>query len=563
MRRLSSFVAALAAVAPLAAQSPAATASAAARRDTIAVLLVTGTHPWLGADGRIADVQGLVRDALGPGDAPRAAGWVRDGVAVPAVRATLAAIVADHESDARERADARRLDSVAVASASTPLGETDAALLGLGMHVVVARQASRHAQGRIDPTRVHAEWSLAPEPIDLAAIVATLQRDGTQPAAVFAQLEPTTPHYRRLVLARDALRTLHADSVAARLPVPAKGVKVGQKTNGLAPLARVLVTLGELAPGARVDTVRYAAPLADAVLRAKRRADPKATSVLDASVAPLLVGQLAERESGLALAIERWRWLPRAYAASPLVVNIPEFRLERWGEWAGDTASGGLAMKVVVGRADSNATPVFASSMTQVVFSPQWRVPVSIMRKEIGPAAQRSAGYLRKHDYYLVSARGEPLEASAANIARIGNGVFVRQRSGGGNSLGRVKFNMFNPYDIYLHDTPSKRFFSRARRDLSHGCVRLADPTALARFVLADNPAWTDERIGEAMQGGKEKYVGLRKPVPVLLLYHTLVVEPDGAVKRFADVYGHDARTLAAVRGERTSAAPVTEDAAP
>jgi murein L,D-transpeptidase YcbB/YkuD len=562
MRRLP-FVLALAAAVPLAAQSPAGTAPGAPRRDTIAVLLVTATHPWLGGDGRIADVQALVRDAIGTGDAPRATGWVARGVAVPAVRATLAAIVESPESDDAERADARSLDSVAVASTARALDDTDAALLGLGLHVVVARHASRHAQGRIDPTRVHAEWSLAPEPIDLAALVTTLQRDGTQPAALFAQLQPTTPHYRRLLLARDALRTLRADSVPAALPVPKRAVKLGQKAPGLRALARALVALGELAPDARVDTLRYAAPLADAVLRAKRRANPKATTLLDASVAPLLVTQLAERETGLALAIERWRWLPRAFAASPLVVNIPEYRLERWGEWAGDTASGGLAMNVVVGRADSNATPVFASSMTQVVFSPQWRVPMSIMKKEIGPAAQRNAGYLRRHNYYLVTAKGDELPMTAANIARIGQGVWVRQRSGGGNSLGRVKFNMYNPYDIYLHDTPAKRFFARARRDLSHGCVRLADPTALAKFVLADNPTWTDERIGEAMGAGKEKYVGLKKSIPVLLLYHTLVVEPDGTLRRFDDIYGHDARTVAALHGERTAPAPVVEEAAP
>lgn len=544
------------AAAPLAAQAP-------APRDTVATLLVTASHPWLGGEGRIADVQGLVRATLTDGDAPRAEGWVRGGTALPAARATLAAILACPESNDAERADAHRLDSVAVASATTPLGATDAALLGVALQVVVARHASLHAQGRIDPSRVHAEWTLAPEPLDLGALVAVLQREGTQPAAVFAQLEPVTPHYRRLVLARDAVRAVRADSARLALPAPRKAVRPGQKATGLRDLARVLVALGDLAPSAKVDTLRYAAPLADAVQRAKRRAAPKATNLLDAGVAPLLTAQLAERETALLLAIERWRWLPRGYAASPLVVNIPEYRLERWAEWAGDTVAGGLAMNVVVGRADSNATPVFASSMTQVVFSPQWRVPMSIMKKEIGPAAQKNAGYLRKHNYYLVTARGDELPMTPQNVARIGSGVWVRQRSGGGNSLGRVKFNMYNPYDIYLHDTPAKRFFSRARRDLSHGCVRLADPTALARFVLADNPQWTDERIGEAMDAGKEKYVGLRKPIPVLLLYHTLVVEPDGAVKRFDDIYGHDARTLAALHGERTAPAPVTEEAAP
>ena len=379
----------------------------------------------------------------------------------------------------------------------------------------------------------------------------------------FAQLEPTTPHYRRLLLARDAVRALRTDSATLVLPAATRPIAVGRPTTGLRDLARLLVALGELAPGTRIDTVRYAAPVAEAVRRVKRRTDPRATAALDAATIALLHDALARRERDIALAIERWRWLPREHAGMPLVVNIPEYRLERWAEWAGDTLPGGLAMNVVVGRADSNATPVFASRMTQVVFSPQWRLPMSIMKKEILPAARGNPGYLRKHAYYLVTARGDELPITDANIARIGTGVWVRQRSGGANALGRVKFNMYNPYDIYLHDTPSKRFFARARRDLSHGCVRLADPVALAKHVLADAPQWTDERIAEAMDGGKETFVALRRSVPVLLVYHTFVVEPDGVHRRVDDIYGHDERTLAALRGERTVPAAVVDEGAP
>jgi murein L,D-transpeptidase YcbB/YkuD len=433
----------------------------------------------------------------------------------------------------------------------------------MAMHVVVARHASVRAQGRIDPTLVHAEWNATPATLDLTALVALLQRDGTVADAAFAQLEPTTPHYRRLLLARDAVRALRADSARLALPAAARPIPIGRRTGGLRDLARLLVVLGELAPGARIDTVRYTAPVADAVLRLKRRTDKRATATLDAATITALHAALVRRDRDIALAIERWRWLPREHAVVPLVVNIPEFRLERWTEWAGDTLPGGLAMNVVVGRADSNATPVFTSRMTQVVFSPQWRLPMSIMKKEILPAALGNPGYLRKHAYYLVTARGDELPMTAANIARIGTGVWVRQRSGGGNALGRVKFNMYNPHDIYLHDTPSKRFFARARRDLSHGCVRLADPVALARYVLADAPQWTDERIADAMDGGKETFVGLRRSVPVLLVYHTFVIEPDGAHRRVDDIYGHDERTLAALRGERTVPATVTDEGAP
>ncbi|MCU0626434.1 MAG: L,D-transpeptidase family protein [Gemmatimonadaceae bacterium] len=550
MRPTALVLAIATATTPLAAQAPS--------RDTVATLLATGAHPWLGNAGRFVDVQGMVSGAVIDGGAASLAAWTRDGRASSAARAVLALVTASHESTPDERADAARLDSIARGR----LDDTQRSLFGLAMHVVVARHAAVRAQGRLDPARLHAEWSLAPQPVALAPLVAAMQGDASTVADGFAALEPQTPHYRRLRQALEAVRALRADSVALVLPSPAKPVKPGQKSAGLRDLGRLLVALGELPATARPDTVTYDTTLARAVQRIRRRTDRKATTVLDAATVARLAAQLDDRERALSLAMERWRWLPRQYANTPLVVNIPEFRLERWVEWAGDSA-GGIAMNVVVGRADSNATPVFASSLTQVVFSPQWRVPTSIMRKEIGPRAVKNPGYLARNNYYLASAGGTELPVTGANIARIGTGVFVRQRSGGGNSLGRVKFNMYNPYDIYMHDTPSKRLFARPRRDFSHGCVRLANPTALARFVLADQPAWTDERIDEAMKAGKERFVGLRKSIPVLIVYHTLVVEPDGTMRRFDDIYGHDARAYAALAGGRPVAAAMTEEAAP
>jgi L,D-transpeptidase YcbB len=182
--------------------------------------------------------------------------------------------------------------------------------------------------------------------------------------------------------------------------------------------------------------------------------------------------------------------------------------------------------------------------MTQVVFSPVWHLPTSIMLKEILPAATNDAGYLPRHNYELTTSRGRVLANTAQNIARIGTGVMVRQKSGDANSLGKVKFLLPNQYDIYLHDTPSRSLFSRVRRDFSHGCVRLGNPMALARYVLGSQPVWTDSKITEAMNAGTERYVRVPRPIPVLIVYQTAVAEPDGSFRYFNDVYGHD-RTLA------------------
>jgi murein L,D-transpeptidase YcbB/YkuD len=98
-----------------------------------------------------------------------------------------------------------------------------------------------------------------------------------------------------------------------------------------------------------------------------------------------------------------------------------------------------------------------------------------------------------------------------------------------------------NEYNVYLHSTPAPELFSRSRRDFSHGCIRVADPLALALLVLRDKPEWTRERVEAAMNGDRELQVNLETPVPVLILYATSIVKENGEVLFFQDIYGHDA----------------------
>jgi len=95
---------------------------------------------------------------------------------------------------------------------------------------------------------------------------------------------------------------------------------------------------------------------------------------------------------------------------------------------------------------------------------------------------------------------------------------------------------------VYLHDTPvEKDMFDRAQRDLSHGCIHVKEPAQLAAWVLRDQPQWTLERVRAAMQDGRDNQrVNLTKPIPVLILYATAIVEEDGAVYFTQDIYGHD-----------------------
>lgn len=519
---------------------------AQARPDTVGTMLLAGAHPWLTEGGRFADVQRIVRDARlnGAGDALP---WTTPGgAATSASKGVLAHLAADVETPFAELADIAILDSAAQRFDRRNATPVERALFDLGLDIVVARHAFIHRQGRVDPSRVHAEWSLAAPDLDLPSVRASLI-GGTAPAAAFASLEPQTRSYQMLVAGLAEVRQQDADTSEHAPTAPARPITTGGRYADAQALARVLVRLGELPQNFAIASVNhtYTKALSDAVSRWQNRKMKKGrvTGTLTAPVLARLMNEYRDRGDRIALAIERWRWLPRSFSNDPLVVNLPEYRLHTYSRFQGDSVDP-LSMNVVIGRADSNATPVFSANMTQVVFSPRWHVPKSIMLGEIGPAAARDSTYLDKHNYELTTPRGVLLPNTAVNIARIGKTVYVRQRSGDDNSLGKVKFLLPNPYDIYLHDTPSRSLFSRNRRDFSHGCVRLGNPMAMARYVLGSQPAWTDSKITEAMNAGVERFVRVPRPIPVLIVYQTAVADPDGSLRYFNDVYGHD-RTLA------------------
>lgn len=238
--------------------------------------------------------------------------------------------------------------------------------------------------------------------------------------------------------------------------------------------------------------------------------------------------------------LARQRVQPVPDVESGVVVNIAAFRLQVMD---GTSDSAALAMAVIVGVPGRFSTPEMTDSIQYLVFAPYWEVPTSIFREELLAIARRDPHLLEVNNYQILDSRGRLLPATRASVKRLAAGTArLRQLPGGTNSLGRVKFMFPNAQDIYLHDTPHSAGFSRARRDASHGCVRVADPLALARFLLRDQPAWTSDRIEQAMSGKLPTVVRLTRPVPIQLRYATAVARADGSVEFFDDVYGLDTR---------------------
>jgi murein L,D-transpeptidase YcbB/YkuD len=223
-----------------------------------------------------------------------------------------------------------------------------------------------------------------------------------------------------------------------------------------------------------------------------------------------------------------------------LVVNIAGFRLYviRRGEVVWRT-------RVQVGR-PYRSTPIFASTLSYLVFNPTWTVPPTILRQDYLPQLKRDPQYLAARNIDVLDRAGKAVEQSGIDWSSARNLQYqLVQRPGPTNALGRVKFMFPNEYFVYLHDTPSRDLFDKESRAFSSGCIRVEDPLELAQMVLGDK--WSRERVEAMIAAGRTQTVILDKPIAVKLLYWTTEVDAAGRVSFFPDVYGRDPALIAAL----------------
>jgi murein L,D-transpeptidase YcbB/YkuD len=360
--------------------------------------------------------------------------------------------------------------------------------------------------------------------------------------AALSQLEPPFDGYRRAEKALLAYRVLAKEDDGELLPDSKKPVEPGDSYPGVARLERLLRRLGDLPADATVppNSQIYSGVLVDALKHFQERHGIDPDGRIGKTTLKQLNVPLSRRVRQLQIALERWRWVPDFFEQPPIVVNIPEFRLRAYNQ----SYQIELDMKVVVGGAFRHQTPVFLDNMQYVIFRPYWNVPVSIQKDELLPKLTKDPAYLAKNEYEVVDSHNKVVPGDAVTpevLAQLrSRKLSIRQVPGQKNALGFIKFIFPNEYDVYLHGTPARGLFSRARRDFSHGCIRVEKPEQLALWVLRDQPRWTLARVRKAENGAAPLQVDLNQPIPVLIVYSTAVVKENGEVCFFEDIYGHD-----------------------
>lgn len=512
---------------PTATPSATATPTLAQPSDPVALVIygvvVHGAHPWL--HSRVfPGFEPPLRRLYEPAGLEPV--WIDHGKPSAQAMAMLAAFdsaearglsVQDYDVQVLRDAAAR----LAATSDSSP---EEIGFFDTGLSIATLRYLSDTHIGRIDPRRVDFPYDAPRRTFDPAPVARDIA-GGAEPLSRLAALDPPFPQFASL---RDALGRYRALAARGDLTVPRlPKLRPGDSDPGVPALRAHLAALGDLSADTPLPAPEHAHVYDPALVRAvehyQARNGLAADGVIGPSTLQALQVPMATRVGQIQLAMERMRWLPYTWPRRFIIVNIPEFRLRAY---TADSGAPPLEMNVVVGEAElarKHKTPVLMADMRYLVFRPYWMVPPSIVRKELAPKIAADPSYL------------------ARNHMEVHNGR-IRQEPGNHNSLGLVKFIFPNPHHVYLHDTPSKGLFARSRRDFSHGCIRVADPPALAAYALAENQGWDATRIAKAMQSGpNDRHVPLVAPIPVYLLYATAVADEAGQVHFFDDIYGHDA----------------------
>ncbi len=421
--------------------------------------------------------------------------------------------------------------------------ESDLVSFDVALTVSAMRYISALHVGRVNPQRLDFAVDIAERKYNLPEFLREHVIHASNVTATLQQVEPPYPGYQRTICALEKYREMARQDDGETLPAIKKPIKPGDSYPGVPRLVRLLRLVGDLPADATFqpgNTV-YQGALVQAVENFQQRHGLTPDGRIDALTLAELNVPLSRRVRQMELALERWRWLPDEYRHSPIVVNIPEFRLRAYDA----QFEIAVTMKVVVGKPYKHDTPVFMGRMRSVVFRPYWNVPLSIARAETIPKIERDPNYLSKENMEIVDDHENVIstgEVTDDMLQEVREGkLSVRQRPGPKNSLGLIKFNFPNEYDVYMHDTPETELFSRSRRDFSHGCIRLEKPADLAVWVLRDNPGWDSDHIRAAMNGTQTEEVTLAHPVSVLIVYGTVTVSEDGTVQFYEDIYKHDA----------------------
>ncbi|MBU4153594.1 MAG: L,D-transpeptidase family protein [Proteobacteria bacterium] len=300
-------------------------------------------------------------------------------------------------------------------------------------------------------------------------------------------------------------------------------------------LKKRLIASSDITPPARQDEY-FDRTIREAVQKFQRRHGLKVDGLVGASTLKELNVPLDERIRQLSANLQRCQTLPQILERRHILINIADFSLKLF-----EDKKLMLTMPVIVGKT-SRQTPVFNGSLSVLVVNPSWKVPHIIATEDLLPKIKKDLGYLDRMQFRVFKdwTSTEAINHTTidwANLSPERLAYRFIQDPGPSNVLGRIKFLLPNPHDVYLHDTPARELFQKDSRTFSSGCIRLEAPLELALYLLKGTSLDSLDSLNTVISSKKTRRIMIPSPIPVHVVYMTAWVDHEGTIQFRPDVY--------------------------
>lgn len=391
--------------------------------------------------------------------------------------------------------------------------------------------------GFINPAKVFERWDFPKKrDIVLETLIELIKDDRL--LSLFDRLSPKYENYRLLKEYLIKYYNLLDREKFNKIDLKGK-IKPGQMHPAVAEIRKRLYLLGFIDNSS--ESPFFDEKLKEAIVKFQKLHNLEPDAIIGKNTIKTLNLSIKDRINQIRINLEKFRWLPESFGEKYILVNIPSFEAYFY-----DKGQLLLYSRIIAGKnfqEDFRPTPLLYSKINRIIINPDWYVPHKIALKDILPKILKNPQYITSENIKVYK-EGEEIDPSTIDWKNIDEKNFnfkLIQKAGKNNALGKIKFHMPNNFDVYLHDTPDKKLFTRNKRAFSSGCIRVEQALPLALMLIENNNSmnWDGNKFKEALKSEKTFYINLNNPVPIYILYFTNLVK-DGELYFFDDIYGYD-----------------------